>query len=157
MFREEEVVLWLKYSLFNIIDSTGMKGGIAGPLDTSGLSKATSQRTSVTRQIVSPWIHEPGWQLCVQQASPVSQAIAAFTSPLSCTSRRSSAIPSGRRMGTARKWIQSTANSQSRLLDQCPSLHCALQQHLGSLSSSHSGRGSHRHRLLSPRAAARLC
>lgn len=30
LFREEEVVLWLKYSLFNIIHSTGMKGGIAG-------------------------------------------------------------------------------------------------------------------------------
>lgn len=27
------------------------------------------------RQIVSPWIHKSGWQLCVQQASPVSQAI----------------------------------------------------------------------------------
>lgn len=44
-------------------------------LHTSGLSNIMSQSTSVTRQIVSPWIHKSGWQLCVQQAPPVSQAI----------------------------------------------------------------------------------
>lgn len=29
LFREEKIVLWLKYSQYNIRHSTGMKGGIA--------------------------------------------------------------------------------------------------------------------------------
>lgn len=59
-----------------------------------------------------------------------------YTSLLSCTSRRSSAIPSGKRTGTARKWVQRAANFQCRQLDQRPSVPSGLQQHLGSLFKS---------------------
>lgn len=72
---EKKMLLWLKYITGYIIHSIGIKGGVAGACcPVLAIQIPWQQKTPVTTQIVSPWLHKSGWQLSVQQASPVSPA-----------------------------------------------------------------------------------